>query len=88
MMTDSCYMSDNSFATLLQGILSQKDEKGKTFLQTLIFTNGKLGQCSAKVITELMPGIRELSINNIQGNLNKNIARNIIESIIEQGPKL
>ena len=39
-------------------------------------------------MTELMPSIRELSINNIQGNLNKNIARNIIESIIEKGPKL
>ena len=59
-MTDSCYMSDNSFATLLQGILSQKDNNGKNHLNSFIFTNGKLGQNTAKVITELMPGIREL----------------------------
>jgi len=65
LMTDSCYMSDNSFATLLQGILSQKDQKGNPRLHTLIFTNGKLGQKSADVICDLMPGIRELSINNI-----------------------
>lgn len=64
-MTDSCYMSDNSLATLLQGILAQKDHKGTPQLTTLIFTNGKLGQNTAGVITELMPGIRELSINNI-----------------------
>jgi hypothetical protein len=43
MMTDSCYMSDISFATLLQGIQAQKDTKGNSLLQTLIFTNGKLG---------------------------------------------
>tara|TARA_B110000285_G_C14543736_1_gene346129 strand:+ start:121 stop:294 length:174 start_codon:yes stop_codon:yes gene_type:complete len=54
-------------------------------LHTLIFTNGKLGASSAKVIEELLPSIRELSINNIQGNLNRKVARNIIESIIEGG---
>ena len=65
LMTDSCYMSDNSLATLLQGILAQKDRNGDPQLHTLVFTNGKLGQNTANVITELMPGIRELSINNI-----------------------
>ena len=40
-------------------------KKGEPLLKTLIFTNGRLGQSSANVITELMPGIRELSINNI-----------------------
>jgi len=58
-------MSDNSLATLLQGILAQKDHKGDPQLRTLVFTNGKLGQKTSEVITELMPGIRELSINNI-----------------------
>ena len=65
LMTDSCYMSDISLATLLQGILTQKDRKGDPQLRTLVFTNGKLGKKTTEVITELMPGIRELSINNI-----------------------
>jgi hypothetical protein len=64
-MVDSCYMSDTAFSIFLEGILSQQDEDGMPLLHTLIFTNGQLGQNSADLITELLPSIRELQINNI-----------------------
>lgn len=43
----------------------------KTILNKFVFTNGKLGPLSVKVLDNLMGSMKEIIINNIQTSMNK-----------------
>jgi hypothetical protein len=54
----------------------------------LVITNGKFGPLSSQALHDLIPGIKELWINNIQISMNKKVATDILESIIANGPTI
>ena len=62
--------------------------KGLRNLTKLVITNGKFGPLSSLVLHDLIPGIKELWINNIQISMNKKVATDILESIIANGPTI
>lgn len=73
-------MRDGQLAQILQGLESQG-----SILQTLVYSSGELNHLSAEVLLRLIPGLRDIHLNNITRSYGKPMFNDILDQICQRG---
>lgn len=77
LIIESCNFSDETLRTILEGI----SEQG-SFIKSIIINNSEFGKNSVDLICQILPGLRELKINNIN-DFSSILSKQMLQTIFE-----
>lgn len=79
LVIDSCFLADESFAMILEGIRLQTPPRARRlYLKQLVYSNNKMGPKALAALAGIMPSLVEFQINNVK------VTSSSIRTLIDQ----
>ena len=67
LVIDSCFLADESFALILEGIrLQTPPSAGRLYLKQIVYVNNKMGPKALGVLEKIIPSLAVFQINNVK----------------------
>lgn len=88
---DSCHLSDESIARILEGIVAQSGAakvSDRLLIRKLIYSYNCLGTRTLLLLKRMMPSLDELTINGVTNNLSGSLLSELLELIEMRGYRL
>lgn len=67
LVIDSCFLADESFAMILEGIRLQTPPRARRlYLKQIVYSNNKMGPKALGALEKIIPSLVEFQINNVK----------------------